>query len=305
MQATVELFGAGQEMIGLSEAGWKTLVGSLILAAGVFLVIIELMRACTREMKDTAKKLESLAQTLDEMVVNVGVCLDQLETLVAPATQTVGNAETFEQDLDAGQDSGTGFKLMTVTREWISLLEPTPDQVAPEAVLWGLAREQRWSGQYQPWYSSSNLSQLEFYSVAEHTLLMYAAAKKDNVGQEVLRAILLHDATEAYLKDLPRPIKHLLGSKYKDLEARFAKAIGSRFGVDISLHQTAIQFYDNLIVQYEEQEIIGRPVSTLDRDYTQFFANYEGCLEIQGMMPIEAKHWLTNAFKIEGLATQS
>ena len=67
-----------------------------------------------------------------------------------------------------------------------------------------------------------------FYSVAQHSVLV-----SGNLPTRELRlAGLLHDATEAYLVDVPSPIKRYLAG-YKEIEARLARVIGERFGVTL------------------------------------------------------------------------
>lgn len=71
----------------------------------------------------------------------------------------------------------------------------------------------------------------EFYSVAQHSLHVSEAVEAAVPGQQ-LPALwgLLHDATEAYLQDVPSPLKHaLFGDKYRHAEGRLMKAIASRF----------------------------------------------------------------------------
>lgn len=64
-----------------------------------------------------------------------------------------------------------------------------------------------------------------FYSVAEHSVhLSYA------VPSEFAFDALMHDATEAYLVDLPRPIKHQLPD-YKQAEDNLASVIAGKFGL--------------------------------------------------------------------------
>ena len=76
-----------------------------------------------------------------------------------------------------------------------------------------------------------------FYSVAEHCILMsrwleealaYSQKTSDEVRVLALEA-LLHDATEAYVVDVPSPLKRFLSS-YQDYEAGVAVAIAERFG---------------------------------------------------------------------------
>lgn len=66
------------------------------------------------------------------------------------------------------------------------------------------------------------------YSVAQHSL--YVAAL---VPRRIRLEALLHDAPEAYLGDVPAPIKKLV-KEYQQLEGNMEKAIERAFGFDIS-----------------------------------------------------------------------
>lgn len=71
-----------------------------------------------------------------------------------------------------------------------------------------------------------------FYSVAEHSVHLARWCQK--FGSHVALTALLHDATEAYLVDVPRPVKaHLVG--YKEAEIEVWRAIAKRFDLDINL----------------------------------------------------------------------
>jgi hypothetical protein len=65
-----------------------------------------------------------------------------------------------------------------------------------------------------------------FYSVAEHCVLM-----SESVAPKNALWALLHDATEAYLVDVPRPLKSSL-PEYRRIEDGLAAVIAERFGLD-------------------------------------------------------------------------
>lgn len=70
-----------------------------------------------------------------------------------------------------------------------------------------------------------------FYSVAEHSCHLYDQVRERSLATR--RYALLHDASEAYIADVSRPVKpHLPG--YQEIEARLMAAILARYDVDPS-----------------------------------------------------------------------
>ena len=63
-----------------------------------------------------------------------------------------------------------------------------------------------------------------FYSVAEHSVRV---SREVPAGMELMA--LLHDAAEAYLTDVPRPIKQHL-PQFSEIEERLLRVIFARFG---------------------------------------------------------------------------
>lgn len=75
----------------------------------------------------------------------------------------------------------------------------------------------------------------EFYSVAEHSV-MVSKIVQGLVDEDRTPGIglwgLLHDASEAYLTDLPRPVKYLPElAGYRALEQRTMSALAAAFGL--------------------------------------------------------------------------
>ena len=66
-----------------------------------------------------------------------------------------------------------------------------------------------------------------FYSVAEHCVLLSRAENMPGTPS----ARLLHDAVEAYIGDVARPLKNLLPD-YRKLEDMIQKVISEKYGVD-------------------------------------------------------------------------
>lgn len=113
-----------------------------------------------------------------------------------------------------------GF-IRTFTGKHFSLQQPDPEQVDPRDLAHQLSMECRWGG-----------AVARHYSVAEHSIYVarFAAAMVEPLHKDLAMAWgLLHDAHEAYLKDVPTPLKLLLGSTYTYMAAGIDLAVLRRF----------------------------------------------------------------------------
>lgn len=99
----------------------------------------------------------------------------------------------------------------------VSVQNPKPNQFDVEDIAYALSNTCRFNGHCSG-----------FLSVAEHSVLV-----SRRVPDNLRLAALLHDATEAYLGDIPSPIKQFLPD-YKALEQVFEKAIDERFELALS-----------------------------------------------------------------------
>lgn len=95
-----------------------------------------------------------------------------------------------------------------------------------------------------------------FYSVAEHCVLMTRWAIETRVGLDnhELLTLLLHDAAEAYLGDVPSPLKGLLPD-YKALELQFDEAAAQHFGT-IYPFPSWLKAYDARILVDERAQVM-------------------------------------------------
>ncbi|VVB53225.1 Uncharacterised protein [uncultured archaeon] len=96
-------------------------------------------------------------------------------------------------------------------------LEPDPELILLPDIAHGLSNLCRYGGHCR-----------KFYSVAQHCLMVCELLKEH--APHVQLAGLLHDATEAYLIDLPKPLK-LKMPDYVEAEHRLLQAISSRFRI--------------------------------------------------------------------------
>jgi hypothetical protein len=96
-----------------------------------------------------------------------------------------------------------------------------------------------------------------FYSVAQHSCLVADLVReKDGDATAVLWA-LLHDAPEAYLSDLPHPLKHFseFGRLYRDAEDKLQQTIIEHFELP---HEppTALREADRALLAAERQTLM-------------------------------------------------
>lgn len=68
-----------------------------------------------------------------------------------------------------------------------------------------------------------------FYSVGQHSILLAEYVKKIGLSKEHQLAALTHDSSEAYLVDIPKPVKHCFKG-YAEAEDKVSDAVAQKFG---------------------------------------------------------------------------
>jgi hypothetical protein len=100
--------------------------------------------------------------------------------------------------------------------------EPNPGEIVIEDIAHALSYSCRYNG-----HTST------FYSVAEHSVHVDDLVARRGGSLEEHRWALLHDASEAYLCDIPRPLKRMPEMQpYRDAEKQLQMAIVTHFGLD-------------------------------------------------------------------------
>jgi 5'-deoxynucleotidase YfbR-like HD superfamily hydrolase len=132
---------------------------------------------------------------------------------------------------------GVGPTIMLRSGAWFDFCAPASSSFTIEDIAHGLANICRYSGQCS-----------SFYSVAEHSILVSDTAE----GFEF--EALMHDAAEAFLGDITRPLKQML-PEYKRIEADVERAILDRFGVKGALPPQVKQA-DLRVLAAEQRQIM-------------------------------------------------
>lgn len=145
-------------------------------------------------------------------------------------------------------------------------------------------------------HSLSNLCRFtghtrEFYSVAQHLCLCYDIAEDHRLW------LLLHDAPEAYLNDIARPLKHSEAyDAYRTSEDKIMRVMCQKFGLPWPEPPYVKEIDDQLL----RTEI--RDLMTVGRVKTNTLQEVEPLPEkIKPWLPKDAKHEYRRRLRKEGL----
>lgn len=134
-----------------------------------------------------------------------------------------------------------GDWMQTFTGRAFYPLDPRPEDIDLADIAHGLSMLCRYGGHVT-----------RFYSVAEHCVLMSRAVAPENA----LWA-LLHDATEAYMGDLIRPLKRQM-PQYAEAEADLMLVICHRFGLSFD-EPAEVKAADTRILRDERAALMRKP----------------------------------------------
>lgn len=134
-------------------------------------------------------------------------------------------------------------KINTYYGKTIDYTNPDPEQIDIRDIAHNLSFENRFIGQTE-----------KPYSVAQHCVLGSRVFEEMNMYRNAFM-FLLHDAAEAYVKDIPTPLKKLLGSTYKDIEQRFTRAIMTKFLLPV-IEDFGIKTMDLCMLAAEKEQLL-------------------------------------------------
>lgn len=140
--------------------------------------------------------------------------------------------------------------IRTFTGKYVNVFDVDADTIVIEDICHALSMQCRFGGHLT-----------NFYSVGQHSVeasyLLPLEYKLDG---------LLHDASEAYLLDIPRPIKEKL-SNYKEIEKGLMEIIADKFGFEYPLNG-AVKRIDEFLLNSEWDIEMLKP-------------NYSNCWSVQ------------------------
>ncbi len=124
---------------------------------------------------------------------------------------------------------------------FIDVFNPTPEMICIEDIAHALAGIPRFAGHLN-----------KYYSVAQHSIHCAERATPKNK-----LVALLHDASEAYMLDMPTPIKARL-PEYKECEHNLMVVIAKKFGFVYPYNDPEIKVIDTIMVHLEWDALVER-----------------------------------------------
>jgi hypothetical protein len=173
----------------------------------------------------------------------------------------------------------TGNWMQTYTGRQFWPLDPRPDDIDIIDIAAALSKLCRFGGHCR-----------KFYSVAEHCVHIAGQAPHPLRFQA-----LMHDAAEAYLVDVPRPIKHCL-TEYLEIERRIEICIFQKFKIPYPI-ANEVKHLDNRMLLTECNKNMGLPPAPWG--FPQGAGEVEPLdIDLQFWPPERAEHQFLAAFAL-------
>lgn len=149
------------------------------------------------------------------------------------------STDGLDFDATGVTDTDRGPWMQTWLGGTILLLDPKSHEIDPRDIARGLAFQCRYFGQCS-----------HFFSIAQHLVMCAEMAEEDGADLDTTRVVLMHDATEAYVGDMIRPLKSVLPD-YRNIERGFWRAIALRFGLPLEM-PAIVKEIDNRMMAIEK-----------------------------------------------------
>ena len=168
--------------------------------------------------------------------------------------------------------------IITSTGLYFDYGNPLPEQINIKDIAKSLSNTCRYGGH------------CDFYSVAEHSVNCVILANNEGLGHGILMHILMHDAQEAYIGDMPKPLKIMM-PEFQRLEEWIEKAVRSKFDISND-YEKIIKKFDLQMLKAEKRYLFPD-----DKELWFGFDLIEDVnIEINCLSPSEAEKRFIGAF---------
>lgn len=149
-----------------------------------------------------------------------------------------------------------GSSLITPSGGFIDLDNIDEDLINIHDIAHGLSMQCRWNG-----------ATPQFYSVAEHSVLLADWLMDQGCSKAIAKLGLLHDSPEYILGDTVRPVKALMQEDYEQLEHRVWLAIKMKIGCsDVESYRRKVFEADDRITT--DERLFFWPHTKDDKNWT-------------------------------------
>lgn len=158
---------------------------------------------------------------------------------------------------DPTSDWGRGAWMQTFSGLQFFPLDPKAEDVSAIDIAHALSLTCRYGGHVS-----------EFYSVAEHCVRISWWLRAQGEPRDVQLAGLLHDAAEAYIGDMVRPLKHHMPA-YQEVDRAVSRVIYGVFGCPPEYADALparVKEADNRILLDERDALLSTPPGSWEQD---------------------------------------
>lgn len=173
--------------------------------------------------------------------------------------------------------------ITTYTRKHFDPVHPAPELLCVEDFAHAL-----------PMICRGNGHVTTFWSVGEHCICCAKEAAARGYSRRLVLACLLHDASECYMSDVPRPLKQEM-PRYREIEDHLLSVIYEKYlGSDLTAEgQRMMKQIDNDLLWYDLTNLLEepqegdapklhitldyavRPFDAVEKEYLELFEQYQ------------------------------
>jgi len=179
--------------------------------------------------------------------------------------------------------------ISTYTGRHFDYVRPDAEQVSIVDIAHSLAKIPRFNGHTN-----------RFYSVAQHCMMVANVMMLKGYPEEAQMHALLHDAAEAYLCDIPSPLKKLIKPCYGPIEDRVEKVIYEKYGINPATYKRDVKEVDWAMCNFEAHSLVKGSASWVDKTLVDLIGQW---YHIPQKIKDPSQHYLAHFTMLGGKVT--